>query len=145
MNLVADHSFHKMKRRYIALVVACLLAFPVVSVTFTACALFGTNVWNTAKVAGDTGRASVHAWNLWYAQATNGVSANTLSNLNAEQTQVYDASRKLGASLIILTNLAESYTLNSADTNKAALQAGLDAVLGQSKNVAALIKTFMGK
>jgi PBP1b-binding outer membrane lipoprotein LpoB len=117
------------------ILLACLVA---------GCASFNATVYNTEKTTTDAATAAVHAYNQWYALETNSPGAD-LAKINAERDSVYDASRKLGASLALVDSLRVSYQANSANTNKLALQAGLDALSSQSSNIVSIVHLFLTK
>ena len=115
----------------------------IVGTALAGCASFSTTAFRLEKVAADTGTAGVHSFNLYY-NATSNSNPTALDDLNKKRDAVYDASRKLSASLSVLEAARAQYDLNSADTNKVSLQLALEAVSSQSSNIVWLVKYFMG-
>lgn len=113
----------------------------------TGCASFNATVFNTEKTAADTSVAAVHAYNQLYAIEVQdaGTNAAKLAQINSERDQVYDASRRIGASLKLVEALRLAYVTNSADTNRLALQSGLSGLSQNSSNITALIHVFITK
>lgn len=109
------------------------------------CASFNSTTFRLEKAAADAGTGAVHAWNAYYPAATNGASQAECVKLTAEQTQVYEASRKLGATLQVIEGLRLQYVANSANTNLTALQAAVEAAGSQSGAIVLLVKTFMSR
>lgn len=111
------------------------------------CASFNATVFNTEKTAADTGVASVHAYNQLHDIEISDAGTNTakIDDINRQRDQVYEASRRLGASLRLVETLRLAYATNSASTNKIALQSGLSALSENSSNIAALVHVFITK
>ena len=131
-------AFHWLRHKQPFPYLAALLVLSLIG-----CANLSTTAFRAEKVVGDTARGSVHAWNQYFPIATNGASVVECNKLMAEQAQIYDASRKLGATLQVVENLRLAYVTNSAQTNLTALQAALDALNSQSAGIASLVQTFM--
>ena len=108
------------------------------------CASFSTTAFRLEKTAADAGTASVHSFNLYYNISSNSSSPAELEDLDKKREAVYDASRKLSASLSVLEAARAQYDLNAADTNRTAVQLALEAVSSQSSNITWLVKYFMG-
>ncbi len=108
------------------------------------CASFDTATFRTEKALGDGAKGAVHAWNQYIAAASNQVSQAECVKLMAAQTQIYDASRKLGATLQVVEGLRVAYKANAANTNLSALQLALETAASQSGAIVELVRTFMG-
>jgi hypothetical protein len=115
----------------------------VAALTLVACKSFDTTTFRTEKAVGDAGKGAVHAWNQYIAVASNEVSQAECIKLMQEQAQIYDASRKLGATLQVVDGLRVAYKANAANTNLTALQAALEAAGNQSGAIVELVKAFM--
>lgn len=107
------------------------------------CVSFNATVYNSEKTTADAAAAAVHAYNEWYSLQTNNASGADIAKLNEQRDTVYDVSRKMSASLALVNSLRLAYATNSADTNKLALQSGLDALTYQSSNVVAIVHLFL--
>lgn len=116
----------------------------VVMMLICGCASFNATTFRSEKAAADTARGAVHAWNQYIAVASNQVSQAECVKLMQAQAQIYEASRRLGATIQVVDGLRLAYATNSANTNLTALQAGLDAVVSQGTGIAELVRTFMG-
>lgn len=114
-----------------------------VAATLVACASFDTTTFRTEKAVSDAARGGLHAWNQYVAVATNQLSQAECVKLMSEQAQIYDASRKLGATLQVVESLRVAYKQDAANTNLTALQAALEAASSQSGAIVELVKTFM--
>lgn len=111
------------------------------------CASFNATVFNTEKTSADAGVAALHAYNQLYQIEIQdaGTNAAKVAEINAQRDQVFDASRKLGASLRLVESLRLAYLTNAADTNKIALQSGLSGLTDNSSNITALVHVFITK
>ncbi len=119
-----------MKTKF-TILAACIMALALIG-----CASTNANLFNTEKIATDTAKAATHTF-------TNGASAAELTRLNNTRDTLYDADRKMSASLIVLDDLRLAYKANSADTNKTAALIALETVSAQSTNIVSLVKSFM--
>lgn len=125
-----------------------LAIFAIVSVCALAgygCASTSATVFNTTKTIADGARGATHAFNVYYHQATNGATSDAVQKLEAQRTALYDADRKLSASLNIVENLREAYDTNAAPDNLTALNIALQAATDQSSNIVALVQVFIAK
>lgn len=107
------------------------------------CASFPTTVFRLEKTSADTAHAAVQAFNLYYQSATNGADVKTIAALNDDRDQIYDASRRLSASLSVLEAVRAQYATNAAV--KGQVQGALSAVSAQSSNVLWLVNYFKNR
>ncbi len=126
---------NKMKKIKSFLLIACM-------VTIVGCANFATNLYNTENTTVDIARAAVSTYNQYYKNSTNGLSSSALQDMNAQRDQIYDASRKLGASLKVLDQFRLAYTANKNTTNETQATIALQVVSEQSSNIVSLVKIF---
>jgi len=97
------------------------------------CAGVSTAAFNSEKLAADTGYAAVHTFNEYYHAETNGAAPAKLASLNSARDTVYEASKKLAASLSLAEALRTSYNTNTAAASM--LQATVDDILSQMTNL----------
>lgn len=119
------------------------LALGFLFIGFVGCTTPNATAFNATSLVADSATAGVHTWNLYYHQATNGVTAAQLATLNSQRDQVYDASRKLSAALQVANDLRLEIKTNSANTNLTALQVAIAAASSQASNVVNLVNLLI--
>lgn len=106
-------------------------------VVLIGCASFSTTVFRSEKLAADTGVAVVSAFNAYARTQTNN------PDIRGQQNMVWDASRKLSASLAVLESMRSAYDTNGVTQGQ--VTAALMAVNGQSSNLLWLVVYLKGK
>ena len=107
-----------------------------------ACASFSTNVFNAENLAADSAKTATHAFNQFYFASTNGADVAAMKKLNDARDFIYSADKQLANSLSVVESLRATYALNSADTNKTALQIALSVAQSQASNIVWYVGTF---
>lgn len=107
------------------------------------CANLNTTAFNAEKLLADTGTGSVHSYNVYYQQATNGATAAKIDSLNKERDQIYDASQKLAAVLAVAETARLAYATNQTPATKAALQLSMSALSANSGAVTGAVANAM--
>ena len=97
------------------------------------CAGTSAAMFNSEKLAADTGVSAVHAFNQYYAVATNGAAPAKVASLNAARAQVYEGAQKLAATLSVAETLRVEFNTNAAAASM--LQATVDDALSQATNL----------
>lgn len=119
----------------------------IISFTFAialcGCGSLNTTAFNTEKLLADTAIGSVHNFNIYYSNATNGLAADKLAALNARRDEVYDASRKLSAALAVTEATRIAYSTNASPANKVLLQSAVGTLSVNSSNVTNVVANAM--
>lgn len=104
-----------------------------------------TTVFNSERLLTDAATGATHTFNVYYHQqlAGNQPPAN-LDQLNSARDTLYDADRKMAATLAVVDQLRLNYAANPAVTNQSAMFIALQAAQDQSSNIVALVKLFLG-
>jgi hypothetical protein len=134
-----------MKRNLTALLVGVvILGFAV------GCSTVNRAIFGSQKVTVDAGVGALKGWKIWHQHATNGLTDPTaLAQLEKENAQVYDASRKLGATEQTISALRlEMAAIVKTNGNPATVQAALDlagqAAVDNNQALVDLYKQFTG-
>ncbi len=108
-----------------------------------ACASFDRNVYNAENLAVDGVAGGVHAFNLYYAAATNGAAPATVAQLNKARDQVYTEVTNFHHVVSVVDGLRLSYAANPATSNRTALAAALGTLSDNSGAIVSLVGFFM--
>ena len=106
------------------------------------CASFATNAFRAEQLAATTGRAAVTGYNRWWESRTNSATAEQLSSLELQRAQVWDASRKLGATLRVLEDTRLGYVNGTA--SKSDLARLLESAQANQSNLVWLVTYLQG-
>lgn len=119
------------------------LFLTLLSLGLAACASFDRNVYNAENLAVDGVTGGVHAFNLYYAAATNGAPASKIIELNKARDQVYGEVTNFQAVVSVVDGLRLSYAANPASSNQTALAAALGTLSDNSGAIVSLVGFFM--
>lgn len=111
----------------------CLLAV----VLLAGCASFNNKVFRAEQLAADTSITGVSAFNAYVRTATNGMTPPQVAQMQSAQVVVWEAARRLSASLAVSEHMRQSYESNVVD--KAAVQAALATVTENTSNLVYLV------
>lgn len=112
-------------------------------VALCGCAGLPTTAFNTTKLLVDSGKSSVHLFNVYYAEQTNGASADKIASLNKERDQIYDAAKKMSAVAAVEEEARLAYSTNQTPAAKAILQQSMANVAANSGAVTGAVANAM--
>lgn len=119
-----------------------LLLGLVVGIAIIGCSSLNNTAFRLENLAADTGKSTVSGFNEYYRASTNGASPETIAKLDQAKIQVYDASRKLSASLSVVESTRQAYATNGA--TKLDLQSVMAALSANQSNIVWLVNYIKG-
>ncbi len=117
---------------------------PLLALLLAGCADLNTTSFRSEKLLADSAEASVRGFNLYYHSATNGATPEKIASLNKERDQVYDASRKTAAVLLVVESARIAYSTNASPANEQALTSALAAMEANSAAVTNSVAGALG-
>jgi len=123
----------------------CVMVTAFIGGLVAGCTSFSTTAFRSEQLIVDGATGSMHAWNLYYQQQTNAVGTNVQACIALQQRNniVLGYATNFYRTLVLVDGLRQVYETNSAATNRAALQAGMEALALQGTNVSSVAKSLI--
>jgi len=119
-----------------------LLIIAVCAVGLTGCAGPNAVAFRTEKLLTDTCYGAVVVWNTYYELEAGKVSGSEAEKLERRNAEVWNASRRFAAAMMVADGIRESAATNSAASNRTALELALEVSREQSSNVVWLVRSY---
>ena len=128
-------------------ILLCICIVLLAGVAFVGCQSAPTAFFNAEKLAVDGATGSMHTYNLYYRQATNAAASDPLKcqKLTQDAQVVWGYGTNFYRTITVVDSLRAAYELNSADTNRTALEAALAALSLQATNIAVIVKSAISR
>ena len=119
-----------------------LLIIAVCALGLAGCAGPNAVAFRTEKLLTDTCYGAVVVWNTYYELESGKVSGTEAEKLERRNAEVWNASRRFAAAMMVADGIRESAATNNAASNRTALELALEVSREQSSNVVWLVRSY---